>query len=324
MRNVIFAIVFISPPFLKKCILRWFCGAKIGRGVRIGWFSSVIGKHIEMGDYSEICPLTLIRCDGEVKIGADTEISSFTLIYGFASLIVGDHCHIALLSLINVVEDVRIGNRSGIGPRCTIFTHGSFFPYTKGYWVKFAGVTIGDNVWIGAEVFIHPGVKIDNNVLVNARAVLTQDVPAGRVVEGFPARGVAQLEKIRRIMTAERVDAAVCEILRRFAKLVLRRRMGIEVKEDTVNQFNFYYRGRRYFVLCIPSEGPIPSMNDPDRRKCLIFVVNRRNWTPPPTLRNPMVFDLTTMRANFSRDKVYKELYRFMKKDYGVIFEYHQ
>ena len=54
MKNVIFFIVFLSPPPIKKYILRLFCKAKIGKGVYIGWFSSVMGKAIELGDYSKV------------------------------------------------------------------------------------------------------------------------------------------------------------------------------------------------------------------------------------------------------------------------------
>jgi len=322
MRNLFFAIIFISPPFLKKVILKRFFRAKIGRGVHIGWFSSVMARHIEMGDYSEICAMTLIRCDGEVKIGAYSEISSFILIYGSGSLIIGNHSHIAILSLINTVEDVCIGSGSGIGPRCTIFTHGSFFPYTEGYWVKFAGVTIGDNVWIGAEVFIHPGVKIGNNVLINSRAVLTQGVPEGAVVEGFPAKRVTDLDKIKRIMTPQRVDAAIWEIVRHFARVVLNKKMGIEVKEESCNQLNFCYRNREYLILCIFSDETSLQIKDMVSRKHFIFLVNRSDWTLPATLRNPGVFNLNTMQVSSSADKICAELQRFMKKYYGVIFEY--
>jgi hypothetical protein len=49
-RKALFAIVLFCPPFLKKLVLRWCCGATIGRGVHIGWFSSVMGRHIEIGE----------------------------------------------------------------------------------------------------------------------------------------------------------------------------------------------------------------------------------------------------------------------------------
>lgn len=322
MKTFIFALICICPPFLKGHILRWFWGAKIGRHARIGWFSTIIGRHVELGDYSEVRSLSIIRCDGEVRIGTYSVISNFVLVYGSASIIIGNHCYIGPQSLINADEDVRIGNLSALGPRCMIFTHGSFLPYTEGYWVKFDGVTIGDRVWIAAGVFIHPGVKVGNNVFVNSRSVLKQDIPAGEVVEGFPAKRVADMEKVRRHMTPKRVDAAARQMLDHFAEVVLRRGMGIEVEDGTAHRLNFYYQGQEYLVLCIPSDGPVPSTSDVDGDKRLIFLVNRPHWEPPSTLQHPMVLELTTMRTHFSRDKVHAQLWSFMRKYFGVTFEY--
>ena len=55
-------------------------------------------------------------------------------------------------------------------------------------------VTIGDNVWIGGNCTILPGVTIGSNVVVAAGAVVTKDVPDNRVVAGVPARVVKELE----------------------------------------------------------------------------------------------------------------------------------
>jgi acetyltransferase-like isoleucine patch superfamily enzyme len=50
-----------------------------------------------------------------------------------------------------------------------------------------AKVTIGKNVWIGFDTCILPSVTIGDNAVVGARAVVTEDVPAGAVVAGNPA-----------------------------------------------------------------------------------------------------------------------------------------
>lgn len=322
MRALFFAIVFICPPVLKRYILKWFCGAKIGRGAHVGWFSSIMGRHIELGDYCEIQSLTLIRCDGDVRIGAYSEVSSFVLAYGSASLIVGNHSYIGPQCLINVEEDVHIGNVSGIGPRCMIFTHGGFLPYTEGHFRNFRRVIIGDHVYIAAGVFVHPGVEVGNDAFVNSRSVLKQDVPGDEMVEGFPAKRVTLMEKVRRTMTPARVDGAISEIVRHFAEVALRRRLGIEFQEETTNRISFRYRGREYVVMCVTSDGVGSSVEDMDRKKRLIFVVNRPDWVPPSYVKNSMVLDVTTKRADRSRDKVYVELSRFMKRYYGVWFEY--
>ena len=48
-------------------------------------------------------------------------------------------------------------------------------------------VVIGDDVWIGANAVVLPGVHIGRHVVVAAGAVVTRDVPDGCVVAGVPA-----------------------------------------------------------------------------------------------------------------------------------------
>jgi acetyltransferase-like isoleucine patch superfamily enzyme len=56
-------------------------------------------------------------------------------------------------------------------------------------------IRIGDNVWIGFDAVILPGVQIGEGSVVGARSVVNADVPAYCVVAGNPARVVKQLRK---------------------------------------------------------------------------------------------------------------------------------
>lgn len=49
-------------------------------------------------------------------------------------------------------------------------------------------VTIGDDVWIGANVIILPGIQVGKGAILAAGAVVTKDVPDYTVVGGNPAR----------------------------------------------------------------------------------------------------------------------------------------
>ena len=55
-------------------------------------------------------------------------------------------------------------------------------------------VTIGNDVWIGANCTILPGVTIGNNVVVAAGAVVTKDVPDNCVAGGVPAKIIKEIE----------------------------------------------------------------------------------------------------------------------------------
>lgn len=58
-------------------------------------------------------------------------------------------------------------------------------------------ITIGDNVFIGYEAVIMPGVTVGNNVIIGARAVVTKDVPNNCVVVGVPARVIKSVDEYR-------------------------------------------------------------------------------------------------------------------------------
>lgn len=55
-------------------------------------------------------------------------------------------------------------------------------------------VAIGDDVWIGANATILPGVTIGSNVIVAAGAVVTKDVPDNVLVGGVPAKVIKEIE----------------------------------------------------------------------------------------------------------------------------------
>jgi maltose O-acetyltransferase len=54
-------------------------------------------------------------------------------------------------------------------------------------------VNIGNDVWIGGNVVILPGVTIGNNCVVAAGAVVTKDVPDNSLVAGVPAKVIKTL-----------------------------------------------------------------------------------------------------------------------------------
>lgn len=49
-------------------------------------------------------------------------------------------------------------------------------------------IHIGNDVWIGGNVTIMPGLTIGNNVVIAAGAVVTKDVPNNSLVAGVPAK----------------------------------------------------------------------------------------------------------------------------------------
>ena len=94
------------------------------------------------------------------------------------------------------IREVYIGNHVMIGPNTLITTVGHpLSPKARrGYMAEAAPVRIGNDVWIGGNVTILPGVTIGNNVVVAAGAVVTKDVPDNSLVGGVPARLIREIE----------------------------------------------------------------------------------------------------------------------------------
>lgn len=94
------------------------------------------------------------------------------------------------------IMPVHIGDYCMIGPNTLITTVNH--PLTpKERRMKMAQgkpVTIGNDVWIGGNCTILPGVTIGNNVVVAAGAVVSRDVPDNSLVAGVPAKIIKKLD----------------------------------------------------------------------------------------------------------------------------------
>lgn len=61
----------------------------------------------------------------------------------------------------------------------------------------FARVTIGNNVHIGTNAYIMPGVKIGNNCIIGVGAIVTHDIPNNSVAVGIPAKVIENIAEYK-------------------------------------------------------------------------------------------------------------------------------
>lgn len=89
---------------------------------------------------------------------------------------------------------IEIGDNVTMAPRVHILCHDASTKVHLGY-TKIGRVTIGNNVFIGAESVVLPGVTIGNNVIIGANSTVTHDIPADSVAVGSPARVICSTQE---------------------------------------------------------------------------------------------------------------------------------
>ena len=89
---------------------------------------------------------------------------------------------------------ITIGDNVTLAPRVHILCHDASTKGLLGY-TKIGRVNIGNDVFIGAESVVLPGVTIGNRVIVGANSTVTHDVPDNSVVVGAPAQILCSLDE---------------------------------------------------------------------------------------------------------------------------------
>ena len=124
------------------------------------------------------------------KTGEDINIEPpFHCDYGY-NIEVGENFFANYNLVILDTAKVRIGDNAQIAPNVAIYTAGHPIhpdPRKEGYEYGI-DITIGNNVWIGGNTCILPGVTIGDNVVIGAGSVVTKDIPDNVIVAGNPCR----------------------------------------------------------------------------------------------------------------------------------------
>jgi acetyltransferase-like isoleucine patch superfamily enzyme len=110
-------------------------------------------------------------------------------------VIIGDHTRIGLHNTI--IGPVTIGSHVNLAQGITVTALNHNFEDAEKRIdeqdVSTTPVTIEDDVWIGANAVILPGVHIGSHCVVAAGAVVTKDVPPHSLVAGVPAKVIKQI-----------------------------------------------------------------------------------------------------------------------------------
>lgn len=115
----------------------------------------------------------------QMEIGDNTSIAPYTTIYATFGVKIGKNCLISSncgISSYNHIQD-SLNRRA---------SESEDFRFSK-------PVSIGDNVWIGMNSCILPGVSIGDNSIIGSGSVVTKNIPSNEIWVGNPARFIKKL-----------------------------------------------------------------------------------------------------------------------------------
>lgn len=114
--------------------------------------------------------------------------------YGY-NIEIGENFYANVNCVILDGAKVKFGHNVFVAPNCGFYTAGHPFNVEqRNSGLEYARpITIGNNVWIGAQVCVLPGVTIGDNCVVGAGSVVNRDIPAGSLAVGNPCRVVRKL-----------------------------------------------------------------------------------------------------------------------------------
>jgi acetyltransferase-like isoleucine patch superfamily enzyme len=136
-----------------------------------------------------------------------TILSPFYTDYGY-NCFIGDNTFINHNAYLMDGAPIKIGSYCFIGPNCGMYTatHALIAEERNQGLEKAKPIEVGNNVWIGGDVTILPGVKIGDNSVIGAKSVVTKDIPANVIAVGNPCR------VLRKITEQDRIGYSACYI----------------------------------------------------------------------------------------------------------------
>ena len=150
---------------------------RIGKNVYIGDDVTLIvenGASLVIGDNSFIGESCYIKCfGGKVSIGQDVSINSKSFINGCGGVSIGDNTRIGTQSIL-IASNHKFGEPDLL---------------VKDAITK-QGVSLGQNIWLGARVTVLDGVTIADDSVIGACSLVSKPLPESGVYVGIPAKKI--------------------------------------------------------------------------------------------------------------------------------------
>ena len=230
------------PSPLKRLAYRVLLGYRIGKRVRFSFGGIVVGKSVDLGDdveigflavvqgrrisigrHSSVGTMSYVSCE-TIQIGEDAKIREQVYVGGpqlpESRFELGSRTIILQLAFLNPTKPIVIGDDTGIGGHCLIFTHGVWLNALDGYPVNYEPVTLGKSVWLPWRVFVMPGTTIGDGTVIGANSLVSGTIPPGSLAVGSPAKVIRSAPDFPRVLSDEQRAALVAQLMKEFDEFV--------------------------------------------------------------------------------------------------------
>lgn len=155
-----------------------------------------IGKNVTLRNGVEI----IIKDNGNITIKDNVVLDSSVriLVAHNAKLIIDSGTKIGKDTILNSGEDMYIGKNCSISSNCSINSSAHQFNLNKRLSIntfKHKKISIGDNVLIGANVVISPGVEIGNDTVVSANIIVKDNLPSHSILKNIQNTKIEKINK---------------------------------------------------------------------------------------------------------------------------------
>jgi acetyltransferase-like isoleucine patch superfamily enzyme len=207
---------------------------ELADGVEIGMLAMVMGRSIRIGRFSSVGTMSYLACE-RIQIGEDARIREQVFVGGpqlpESSFTLGSRTIILQMANINPTKPVTIGDDTGIGGHCLIFTHGSWLNAMDGYPVTYEPVTLGNSVWLPWRVFVMPGTTIGDGSVIGANSLVQGTIPPHSLAVGSPAKVIRSAPDFPRAPTEEQRSELVSTMMTEFERYVVYEHVRIDVRD---------------------------------------------------------------------------------------------
>jgi acetyltransferase-like isoleucine patch superfamily enzyme len=202
---------------INKLIVKWKNrSCEIGRNVIISRHI-IVGYKCKIAKYARLTK-TVILGDN-VEIGENTHLSKisigdFSVVESGVKVVgtrkgrikIGNHCYIGLNNVLDTSDNISIGNFVHIaGPSTALWCHSSAKMCLNNIPVNDKGrdkfrptspINIENNVYIGGNCTIYPGVTIGHHSIIGPNSAVTKSFPPNSLIGGVPAIKIREISSL--------------------------------------------------------------------------------------------------------------------------------